>query len=62
MKIGDKVIMSELGEDSYIDSPFNPHNTLGVIDDAGDDGEFYLRVTWSNGRSDFYSRDELELI
>ena len=40
MQVGDKVILSAVGMERYIDEPDNPRNTLGVIDDDHYNDEF----------------------
>lgn len=63
MQVGDKVILSAIGMERYMDEPDNPRYTLGVIDShycRYDDFDF--DVTWSNGESNIYMRDDLQVI
>lgn len=62
MKIGDKVIMSEIGMCRYDGNPDNPSYTLGVIDSNCKYLEFEFRVIWSNGESNIYYPDDLQVI
>lgn len=62
MQVGDKVILSAVGMERYMDEPDNPRNTLGVIDSNYDDDEFEFHVTWINGESNVYMRDDLQVI
>lgn len=61
MQVGDKVILSAVGMERYIDEPDNTRNTLGVIVDDYD-GDFDYYVVWCNGESNVYMRDELQVI
>lgn len=61
MKVGDKVILSAVGMDDYMDEPDNPHNTIGVIDSDCDWGFDYC-VVWCNGESNIYMREDLQVI
>lgn len=63
MQVGDKVILSAVGMERYMDEPDNPRNTLGEIDsDYFGYDEFDFNVTWCNGESNIYMRDELQVI
>lgn len=49
-KVGDRVIMSDVGKERYEDQLSNPHNVEGVVTEVGDceHFEWYLEVTWDN--------------
>lgn len=64
MKVGDKVILSAVGMERYVDEPINPRNTLGelVEIDSDYDGDFDYYVVWCNGETNVYMRDDLQVI
>lgn len=61
MQVGDKVILSAVGIDRYIDEPDNPRNTLGEIV-AVYKIDIAYDVIWSNGECNIYTRDDLQVI
>lgn len=61
MKVGDRVILSAVGMEQYMDEADNPHNTLGVIDSEWD-GDFDYYVVWCNGESNVYMIEDLQVI
>src|SRR6056297_2760174 len=59
-KIGDTVRISERGKHNYLNSPNNPHHLEGKIATFTSSGR--IRVTWSNGITNSYDLQELQLV
>lgn len=62
MKVGDKVILSAVGMERYMDEPVNPRNTMGEVVDFDYDVYFDYYVVWCNGETNVYMRDDLQVI
>ncbi len=76
IKVGDKVRMTQVAKDKYMDEEDNPHNGVGTVykdarsgDDPTDMNDFYALlldipyfVTWDNGKQNAYTDEEIELV
>lgn len=65
MKVGDKVILSDVGMKAYGDvDPWNPWFTLGTFERPARepiDG-FMFYVKWSNGYGNAYRTEDIQVI
>lgn len=63
LKVGDTVMLSEIGKSRYIRSPRNPHSGKGEVKGAancnGDDAMQIISVEWDSGCRNGYDSDEL---
>lgn len=57
--IGSAVMLSPTGRYNYSDSAMNPHNMNGSITQADGNQLFVYEVTWENGNTNRYTREEL---
>lgn len=60
-KVGDKVVMSELGKTVYKDTVRNPHDGTGVLlSDKESAMGFCYQVRWPGNRENSYAAGEIE--
>ena len=57
--LGDSVVLSKIGCESFQDGLENPHGVSGLII-GGSYG--YLSVVWDSGKKNYYLHSELELV
>lgn len=65
MKVGDKVILSDVGMKAYGDGDdFNPWFTIGTIEELSHEimEGFMFYVNWSNGYGNAYRTEDLQVI
>ena len=62
-RVGDQVKLSAIGRETYVDTPDNPHNEIGIVEDKihyRRDGMPY-NVRWPSGDWNIYCKRDLEL-
>ena len=61
-KEGDRVRLSKVGRERYKDTPYNPHNEVGVVEESLDRVGFMpYTVRWPSGLGNIYREVDLEL-
>jgi hypothetical protein len=63
-RVGDQVKLSAMGRGRYADTPYNPHNEIGIVEDNihfPREGMSY-NVRWPSGEVNIYRRRDLELV
>jgi len=61
-KEGDRVRLSKVGRERYKDTPYNPHNEVGVVEESHNPMDYYMpcNVRWLRF-GNIYREEELEL-
>jgi hypothetical protein len=66
-KEGDRVRLSKVGRKHYKDTPYNPHNEIGTVEENNDRFGFGSKermpydVRWPSGIGNIYREVDLEL-
>ena len=66
-KEGDRVRLSKVGRKHYKDTPYNPHNEIGTVEEDNDRFGFGSKermpydVRWPSGFGNIYREEDLEL-
>ena len=63
-RVGDQVKLSAIGRKKYADTPYNPHNGIGIVEDNIhflQEGMPY-DVRWLSGEMNIYRERDLELV
>ena len=63
-RVGDQVKLSEMGRKKYKDTPYNPHNGIGIVKDNISSlirGSVRYDVRWLSGEWNVYCKKDLEL-
>jgi hypothetical protein len=63
-KEGDRVRLSKVGRKHYKDTPYNPHNEIGTVEENNDLGSkerMPYDVRWPSGIRNIYREVDLEL-
>ena len=63
-RVGDQVKLSAMGIKKYKDTPYNPHNGIGIVEDYSYSGLFDFMpydVRWPSGKLNKYREEDLEL-